>query len=49
MAQLLTSASQGDEYYTGVAARETAISLRDLTDSVRGVAATSHEKPVQRK
>lgn len=41
VAQLLTAASQGNENYTGMAARDTASALRNLTDAVRGVAATS--------
>ena len=47
MAQLLTAVSQGDENYTGMAARSTAVSLQDFTDAVRGVAATSDQPDVQ--
>ncbi|KAM6961376.1 talin-2 [Aplochiton taeniatus] len=43
MAQLLTCAAQGNEHYTGVAARETAQALRTLALSARGVAASTKE------
>uniref|UniRef100_A0A6Q2X2P9 Talin 2a n=1 Tax=Esox lucius TaxID=8010 RepID=A0A6Q2X2P9_ESOLU len=43
MAQLLTCAAQGNEHYTGVAARETAQALRTLAQAARGVAATTKE------
>ncbi|KAA0724275.1 Talin-2 [Triplophysa tibetana] len=43
MAQLLTCAAQGNEHYTGVAARETAQALRSLAQAARGVAASSVE------
>jgi talin len=41
MAQLLTAASQGNDSYTGIAARDTASALKVLANAVRGVAATS--------
>uniref|UniRef100_A0A3Q2UDK8 Talin 2a n=1 Tax=Fundulus heteroclitus TaxID=8078 RepID=A0A3Q2UDK8_FUNHE len=41
MAQLLTCAAQGNEHYTGVAARETAQALRTLGQAARGVAAST--------
>ncbi|KAJ8417322.1 hypothetical protein AAFF_G00285490 [Aldrovandia affinis] len=41
MAQLLTCAAQGNEHYTGVAARETAQALKILAQSARGVAAST--------
>ncbi|XP_035251832.1 talin-2-like isoform X1 [Anguilla anguilla] len=41
MAQLLTCAAQGNEHYTGVAARETAQALKTLAQSARGVAAST--------
>ncbi|KAJ8412908.1 hypothetical protein AAFF_G00104900 [Aldrovandia affinis] len=41
MAQLLTCAAQGNEHYTGVAARETAQALRTLAQAARGVAAST--------
>ncbi|XP_018619259.1 talin-2 isoform X1 [Scleropages formosus] len=41
MAQLLTCAAQGNEHYTGVAARETAQALRNLAQAARGVAAST--------
>ena len=47
MASLLTAASQADEHYTGKAARDTAHSLQDLADAVRGVAATSNDRIIQ--
>ena len=49
MAQLLTAVSQGNENYTGMAARSTAVALQDFTDAVRGVAATSDQPEVQHK
>ncbi|XP_051170651.1 talin-1 isoform X3 [Leptopilina boulardi] len=48
MAQLLSAAKQGNENYTGSAARETASSLKDLTSAVRGVAATSNQPETQK-
>uniref|UniRef100_A0A8B9LGQ0 Talin 2b n=1 Tax=Astyanax mexicanus TaxID=7994 RepID=A0A8B9LGQ0_ASTMX len=44
MAQLLTCAAQGNEHYTGVAARETAQALRTLAQAARGVAACTAER-----
>uniref|UniRef100_A0A8C3Y8V6 Talin 2 n=1 Tax=Catharus ustulatus TaxID=91951 RepID=A0A8C3Y8V6_CATUS len=41
MAQLLTCAAQGNEHYTGVAARETAQALKTLAQAARGVAAST--------
>uniref|UniRef100_A0AAR2LJB0 Talin 2a n=1 Tax=Pygocentrus nattereri TaxID=42514 RepID=A0AAR2LJB0_PYGNA len=41
MAQLLTCAAQGNEHYTGVAARETAQALKTLAQAARGVAAAT--------
>ncbi|CAL1604197.1 unnamed protein product [Knipowitschia caucasica] len=41
MAQLLTCAAQGNEHYTGIAARETAQALKTLAQAARGVAASS--------
>ncbi|XP_056003983.1 talin-1-like isoform X5 [Ostrea edulis] len=49
MAQLLTAASQGNENYVGVAARDTANALRVLTEATRGVAATSEDIEVKRQ
>lgn len=49
MAQLLTAVNQGDEKYTGMAARSTAVALQDFTDAVRGVAATSAQPEQQHK
>ncbi|XP_075064461.1 talin-2 isoform X1 [Mixophyes fleayi] len=43
MAQLLTCAAQGNEHYTGVAARETAQALKTLAQSARGVAASTSD------
>uniref|UniRef100_A0AAZ3RQA2 Talin 2 n=1 Tax=Oncorhynchus tshawytscha TaxID=74940 RepID=A0AAZ3RQA2_ONCTS len=43
MAQLLTCAAQGNEHFTGVAARETAQALRTLAQAARGVAASTKE------
>ena len=47
MAQLLTAANQGNESYTGIAARDTANALRVLASSVRGVAAGTMDKQHQ--
>uniref|UniRef100_A0A674KCH7 Talin 2 n=1 Tax=Terrapene triunguis TaxID=2587831 RepID=A0A674KCH7_9SAUR len=41
MAQLLTCAAQGNEHYTGVAARETAQALKTLAQAARGVSAST--------
>ncbi|XP_065937051.1 talin-1 isoform X14 [Magallana gigas] len=49
MAQLLTAASQGNENYVGVAARDTANALRVLTEATRGVASTSEDIEVRRQ
>ncbi|KZC14531.1 Talin-1 [Dufourea novaeangliae] len=49
MAQLLSAAKQGNENYTGSAARETASALKDLTYAVRGVAATSNQPETQKR
>ncbi|XP_048515080.1 talin-1 isoform X2 [Athalia rosae] len=49
MAQLLSAAKQGNENYTGSAARETATALKELTGAVRGVAATSNQPETQKK
>ncbi|PNF41180.1 Talin-1 [Cryptotermes secundus] len=49
MAQLLSAAAQGNENYTGMAARNTSSALRDLTMAVRGVAATTNNRDVQTK
>ncbi|GFT39672.1 talin-2 [Nephila pilipes] len=49
MAQLLTAASQGNENYTGIAARDTGSALKILTKAVRGVAATTSDRDVQMK
>ncbi|KAL7866940.1 hypothetical protein AOLI_G00147540 [Acnodon oligacanthus] len=43
MAQLLTCAAQGNERYTGVAARETAQALKTLAQAARGVAAVTSD------
>ena len=40
MAQMVTAAGQGDDRYTGKAARATADQLAQLVHAVRGVAAT---------
>ena len=47
MAQLLTAAAQGNENYTGSAARDTASALKVLTQAVRGVAATTSDPQLQ--
>ncbi|XP_065832029.1 talin-like [Oscarella lobularis] len=47
MAQLLTAAAQGNENYTGIAARDTANALKVLTGSVRGVAGATDDRSAQ--
>ncbi|XP_067829406.1 talin-2 [Heptranchias perlo] len=47
MAQLLTCAAQGNEHYTGIAARETAQALKALASAARGVAASTDNSPAQ--
>ncbi|XP_071942853.1 talin-1-like isoform X3 [Antedon mediterranea] len=47
MAQLLTAAAQGNKNHTGIAARDTANALRNLTGAVRGVAATTQDRKAQ--
>ncbi|XP_078286201.1 talin-2 isoform X2 [Rhinoraja longicauda] len=47
MAQLLTCAAQGNEHYTGIAARETAQALKTLASAARGVAASTDNPPAQ--
>ncbi|XP_071545978.1 talin-2 isoform X1 [Panulirus ornatus] len=41
MAQLLTSSSQGNQHFTGLASRDTALALKEFSNAVRGVVATS--------
>ncbi|XP_039255853.1 talin-2-like isoform X8 [Styela clava] len=43
MAQLLTAAAQGNEDYTGAAARDTATALKTLAKAARGVAANTQD------
>ncbi|XP_076020392.1 talin-1 isoform X2 [Genypterus blacodes] len=47
IAQLLSEATQGNENYTGMAARDVAQALKSLSSAARGVAATTDE-PVAR-
>nr|XP_027203263.1 talin-2-like [Dermatophagoides pteronyssinus] len=47
MAQLLSATSQGEQNYIGTASREVTSSLKNLTSSARGVAATANERDVQ--
>lgn len=47
MAQLLTAANQGNENYTGIAARDTASALKVLAGAVRGVAAGTKNQQTQ--
>uniref|UniRef100_A0A4W3HDR0 Talin 2b n=1 Tax=Callorhinchus milii TaxID=7868 RepID=A0A4W3HDR0_CALMI len=47
MAQLLTCAAQGNEHYTGIAARETAQALKTLASAARGVAASTDNPQAQ--
>lgn len=41
MAQLLSSALQGNQHFTGLASRDAALALKDYNSAVRGVVATS--------
>lgn len=41
MAQMLTAAAQGNDVYTGIAAKETLNALRAFTSSIRAIAACS--------
>lgn len=45
MAQMLTAAAQGNDVYTGIAAKETFNSLRSFTSSIRAIAACSINNP----
>ncbi len=47
MAQLLTASNQGNENYTGIAARDTSNALQVLTDAARGVAAMTKNPQTQ--
>uniref|UniRef100_A0A7N8X271 Talin 1 n=1 Tax=Mastacembelus armatus TaxID=205130 RepID=A0A7N8X271_9TELE len=47
MAQLLSEATQGNENYTGMAARDVAQALKSLASAARGVAATTDELPAR--
>ncbi|KAK4327375.1 hypothetical protein Pmani_002156 [Petrolisthes manimaculis] len=49
MAQLLTSASQGNQHFTGVASRDTALALKEFSSAVRGVVATSTDHVVRHR
>ncbi|XP_074474472.1 talin-1 isoform X1 [Sebastes fasciatus] len=44
MAQLLSEATQGNENYTGMAARDVAQALKSLASAARGVAATTDDR-----
>lgn len=45
----MSAAAQGNEMYTSQAARDTAHSLKNLTNAVRAVAATSDNLDIQRR
>uniref|UniRef100_A0AAQ4R077 Talin 1 n=1 Tax=Gasterosteus aculeatus aculeatus TaxID=481459 RepID=A0AAQ4R077_GASAC len=47
MAQLLSEVTQGNENYTGMAARDVAQALRSLASAARGVAATTGDRPAR--
>ncbi|XP_052124986.1 talin-1 isoform X3 [Frankliniella occidentalis] len=49
MAQMLSAASQGNENYTGLAARDTASALKNMTMAVRGVASTTTVRETQER
>lgn len=47
MSQLQTAAVQQNDNYAGLAAQETANTLKDLTMAVRGVTATTKDRQLQ--
>ncbi|KAK2818760.1 hypothetical protein Q5P01_024321 [Channa striata] len=47
IAQLLSEATQGNENYTGMAARDVAQALKSLASAARGVAATTDDLPAR--
>uniref|UniRef100_A0A7N6B6Z0 Talin 1 n=1 Tax=Anabas testudineus TaxID=64144 RepID=A0A7N6B6Z0_ANATE len=47
IAQLLSEATQGNENYTGMAARDVAQALKSLASAARGVAATTDDVPAR--
>ena len=47
MAQLLTSAAQANQHFTGLASRDTALALKEFASAVRGVVATTAEHDVR--
>ncbi|XP_067430589.1 talin-1 isoform X2 [Thunnus thynnus] len=47
IAQLLSEATQGNENYTGMAARDVAQALKSLASAARGVAATTDDSPAR--
>ncbi|XP_037340664.1 talin-1 isoform X1 [Pungitius pungitius] len=47
MAQLLSEVTQGNENYTGMAARDVAQALKSLASAARGVAATTGDRPAR--
>ncbi|XP_046684218.1 talin-1 isoform X2 [Homalodisca vitripennis] len=49
IAQVVSAATQGNEMYTALAARDTANSLRDFTNAVRVVAASTQHKETQQR
>jgi len=49
IAQVVSAAAQGNEMYTALAARDTANSLRDFTNAVRVVAASTQNKEIQQR
>ena len=49
MAQMLTAAAQGNEVYTGIAAKETLNSLRSFASSIRAISACSNNRTYQEK
>ncbi|XP_076033858.1 talin_middle and talin-RS domain-containing protein rhea isoform X2 [Oratosquilla oratoria] len=49
MAQLLTSASQANQHFTGIASRDTALALKEFSSAVRMVVATSVDHSVRHR
>lgn len=49
MAQLLTSSTQGNQHFTGLASRDTALALKEFSSAVRGVIATSRDHQLRER
>ncbi|KAG0722917.1 Talin-2 [Chionoecetes opilio] len=49
MAQLLTSSTQGNQHFTGLASRDTALALKEFSSAVRGVIATTRDPQLRER